>query len=251
MADQPNLFEGDKPKDAPKTTQTSEELVATLVGEGKKYKTVSELAKAYMEADEFIDTLKSENQQFREKLASSKTVEDVIQRLEAGRTAAPVDKPEDKGTSKEALSADAIAKIVRETVTGLKSQEVKQANLLKADAELRKIYGDKTQEVFNQRADTPEKKAALKLLAEADPSQFLLLFKEGKAPASGAADGSSTRNSAAVGDTNASHRVNDPACKEYWTELRRKEPKKYYSQAEQLRMNRLATADPGKFFGTA
>jgi hypothetical protein len=49
---------------------TGENLLATLVGEGKKYKTMEDLAKSKLEGDLFIDTLKTENRAYREALLS-------------------------------------------------------------------------------------------------------------------------------------------------------------------------------------
>lgn len=233
----------------PAKDQTVDEVVATLVGEGRKYKSVKDLATAYMKADEFIETLKGENLGLREKLASAKTVDEVLTRLQQGQTAATNDKGETRQTPSVSVSAEAIAKIVRETVTGMETEATRAANLAKADAEMRKAFGEKAQEAFAQVADTPEKKAAFKALASVDPAQFLKLFRQGDKPQGGGADSGGTINSAALGDAQASYRVSDAGCKEYYDNMRRKEPRKYYSQDVQLAMNRAAQADSAKFFG--
>jgi hypothetical protein len=74
-----------------------------LVGDGKKYKTVEELAKAYKNADQFIETLKTEKRdveaQYHETLAKSRSVEEILAALneskttivEVPQTQAPVD----------------------------------------------------------------------------------------------------------------------------------------------------------------
>mgnify|MGYP000205087855 CR=1 FL=1 len=59
-------------------TQTTSDIVSALVGEGKKYKTLDDLAKGYINADGFIEQLKAENRELKEKATAAKTVDDVI-----------------------------------------------------------------------------------------------------------------------------------------------------------------------------
>lgn len=68
------------------------EILAELVGEGRKYKSVEDLAKSRIEADKFIDQLKGELKTVRtefDRLAderkNSKTIEDVLKALESPR----------------------------------------------------------------------------------------------------------------------------------------------------------------------
>lgn len=60
---------------------TEVDYLANLVGEGKKYKSAAELAKAYANADQFIETLKTEKQALEAKTAEAKTVDDIIAKL--------------------------------------------------------------------------------------------------------------------------------------------------------------------------
>src|SRR5690606_26975993 len=62
-----DVFNGNpvtEPTPAPVTTQ-EQAAIDLLVGEDKKYKTVEDLAKSRLEADEFIERLKRENAEMR------------------------------------------------------------------------------------------------------------------------------------------------------------------------------------------
>src|SRR5687767_9591535 len=82
--------------------------LAILVGEGRKYKTVEELAKAYIHIDGFAETLKGENTKLREDLAKSTTLDQVLERLKAQPSKTVPDQDDKKGTT--VLSSEAVAK---------------------------------------------------------------------------------------------------------------------------------------------
>lgn len=253
MADQATTIftapdQGDSQNQKPATQQspTKDATLSALVGEGQKYKSVDELAKAYIEADAFVERLKSENADLRQKAASAKTVDDVLQRLEQQKAST-----QDQGAANrpQGLAADEIAKIVRETVTGLETERSRKDNLLKADAAMKKLFGEKAKEMFEAQAPSQEQRTALMTLASVDPDKFVKLFSP-SAPASRTqTDSGSTVNTAALADTNQSARVMDPGCKEYFETLRKKSPKEYYSAANQLAMHKAAQANPEKYFG--
>ena len=253
MADQAtSIFpdQGNKPAEntSAKPADSGNDPLAVLVGEGRKYKTVADLAKAYMEADGFLEKIKGENAELREKVASAKTVDDVLQRLKQPE-ASTQDQGADKGA--KSLSADDVAKIVRDTLTGLETQKSRQDNLLKADAAMKKQFGEKAGEVFAKMADTPEKKQALTQLASVAPDKFVQLVIPAATTSGTQTDSGTTVNSAALADTNQSARTTDPGCKEYFETMRR-DPKRrneYYSSANQLAMHKAAQANPEKFFG--
>ena len=221
--------------------------LAILVGETRKYKTADELAKAYIHADEFAERLKAENAALRAEAAKAKTVQDVLDRLNAEEGRNTQDQGGKKTDTQSSLSASEVATIVRDTLTGLETQRSKESNLKKADADMRKLFGDKAAEVFQKEAATPEMRKALMDLAAVSPEKFVALFQKPQAGGT-QTDSRSTVNTSALTDTGLQGRVLDPGCKEFYDALRRKEPGKYYSSAVQLQMTRAAEADPAKFF---
>jgi len=94
---------------APATTDAG--LFTALVGEGQKYKTPEELAKAYTNADQFIETLKEENRKLREQAASAKTIDEVLERMSKQNVA-----PEDDTPPVAGITPDVVQQLVEKTL---------------------------------------------------------------------------------------------------------------------------------------
>jgi hypothetical protein len=217
--------------------------LALLVGEGRKYKTVEDLAKGYINADEHVETLKGDNLKLREEAVKGKTLSDVFERIEQNRKAAG----DTTSVTAKAITAADIAKLVDERITGRETAKTREDNLRKAEAALTVKYGDKAKEVYLARGDTPEKRKALNDLAAVDPSSFEALFTT-QAIVGNPADGSTKGGDRIVTDT-PTGRALDPDCKEFYDVMRRKTPQKYYSQVVQLEMHKKLAANTAKFLG--
>lgn len=248
MADQPSVFESPKPTENVATKPSPKE---TLVGEGRKYKSEDELAEAYMNADSFIEKLKEENRKLREEFSAEKARADTLDKLVLRHQSEPVDQaPATNGAAgAPSLSPEQIRLLVRQEVTGRETESKKTANLQKADAALKSMFGEKALEVYRKAATDDATHEAYMSLAAVNPDAFVKLFQTASAAPSAQADAGTTHNTVAVGDPNNSGRVNDPGTKEYYEALRKKERNKYYSHAVQLQMTKAAEADPDKFFG--
>lgn len=231
--------EGEKPDSSEK--DQSQGALAMLVGEGRKYKTVEDLAKAYINADQHIGTLESDNASLKEQVAKGKTVDEVLERLEQDRQRSGDDK-----SHAQSISVADIAKIVEAQITGRETAKAKNENIAKAQALLVQKFGDKAKEVFLAAADTKEKLRAMNELAAVSPDLFAQLFSTSP-DVRNATDGSN-KGKEATGQT-ATGRAADPDCKEYYDEMRRKDPRKFYSQSVQLEMHKRALANPTKFKG--
>jgi hypothetical protein len=245
MADQPNkdVFNTDPNanKDAPK------DLIAELVGDGKKYKTVEELARGRIEADVHIVRLETEAKDLREKLAKAKAIEDVLEAVKANAASAKdTPDPKDAPATGTSLTAEQVAKIVATQVTGLRTQEVKATNLAKANAEMVKLFGDKAQEVYQKEANTPELQKVYKELAETNPEKFVSLFHKPE-PKNQTLDNGG-KNTAALPNLNTLTGV-QPGTQAYYAKLRKENPKLYMSPTVQLKMHADALSDPDKYFG--
>lgn len=241
--------QGQPPASQTPANQPTAGELAVLVGEGRKYKTVDELAKAYLNADGFIEQLKTENQKLREEVAKGKTVDDLMERIKAQPAAQAPATQQTPAQSAGAITAEQVAKIVSDTVTGLETKRTKDANLAKADAEMRRLFGDKAGEVFAKEADTPEKRRVLQELASVDPAKFVALFQRPTQAAGARPDSGTSFNTGALDPTAIAGRAADPSTKEYYDNLRRTKPNEYYSAAVQLQMQRAAVANPNRFFG--
>jgi hypothetical protein len=240
MPDNGSVFNADNANSNAPSIGTDGNILEVLVGDGRKYKTVEDLAKGYINADEFVETLKGENATLKEQLVKAKTVEDVLERLNKANERAPADQP-------VKVEAPDIARIVKETVTGLETQKVREMNLSLADRKMAELFGEKAQEVFNSYASTPELKATLTQLASVSPDKFIAIFDKRTEQNVSSSASTGGVNTAAFGMTKPA--VSDPSTKFFYDEMRRKQPQKYYSQEVQLAMHKAAQANPNKFFG--
>lgn len=223
------------------------DLIAELVGEGKKYKTVDELARSRLEADIHIAKVEKENKEMRDKLAGAKSIEDVLEAVKAKSVSAeenPDNKVVEKATN--SMTPEQVAKIVAEQVTGLRTREQKETNLAKANAEMVKLYGDKAQEVYQKEANTPELQRVYRELAETNPEKFVALFHKPESKQQSLDTGG--KNTAALPSLNQITGVQQ-GTQAFYSKLRKENIKLYMSPAVQLQMHADALKDPDKYFG--
>lgn len=224
-------------------------LVEALVGDGRKYKSVEELAKAYTSADDFIEQLKTENAELRNAAAAGKTVDDILEQLNKNGQKPPETPPGNAGQGSKstgaAATAEDIARIVRETVTGLETQKAQESNLLKADRLMKEKFGDDAKKVFADTAVNATLRTAYMNLAAVDPEKFVNLFAPKQQQQSTQSDSNSTVNTAS--NFNNPNAVNVEGTKEYFTNIRRTNPTLYYSQDFQVKMDKLVRENPSKY----
>jgi hypothetical protein len=228
------------------TTTASEtpdsNLFAALVGETQKYKTPEDLAKAYTNADQFIETLKEENRKLREQAASAKTIDEVLERMSTQRSA-----PEDDTPPAQGLTPDVVQQLVEQTLQGREAAKSKEQNLLTADRLMKEKFGDKAAELFKQRAANPQKAKILMELAATDPVEFVNLF---------AGQPQTTGNNMDTGSTNTTSvsssggdRSKIVGTKEWATKVRKEDPNTYWSQDFQYKLQQTVSKNPSLYFG--
>lgn len=244
MDDQSSVFADDQSVDEQAQT-TEQTLVEALVGEGRKYSTVEELAKAYINADEFIDTLKEENNELRAKYTKAKTIDDVLERLQQQTTNSQDEESEQNGHI--SVSVADIQAIVADTVTGLETSKTRQANQAAADRALKERFGDKAGEIFKSVANTPELKRIYTELAQVDPQRFVALFDSVPKNTSQVDSGSSVASTQMHFST--SNRAATVGAKEYYDNVRRTNPSLYYSQQFQIDMDKTIRNNPKVYYG--
>lgn len=234
--------EAGKP-DASKGGDNPQGALALLVGEGRKYKTIEDLAKGYLNADEHLEVLKNDNVKLKAEAVKGKTLDEVLERVEQGRKQSGDTSP----VSQKGVTAEDIARLVDERMTGRETARTRTENISKAEALLKEKYGEKAKDVYLTKGDTPAKRKALNDLAAVDPDSFAALFST-QAIVGNPADGSNKGGERQVSQT-TSGRTNDPNCKEFYDVMRKKEPSKYYSTAVQLEMHKKLSTDSTKFLG--
>jgi hypothetical protein len=221
-----------------KTEETG--LLTALVGEKQKYRSVEELAKGYVNADEHIKRLEEENRKLREAQAAAKTLDDVLERMqtkqEEPKTQAPV----------QAVSAEQIAQLVEQTLTGRETAKTREANLLAADKLMKEKFGDKAAEVFKGRASTPELQRVYMEMAAIDPQQFIGMFG-GSAPAPQGNVAMPSVSTTSVSPS--SNRVNVEWSKEWVAKTRKENPTLYWSTEFQSKLASTVAQNPSLYFG--
>lgn len=173
MAD---LFNNDQTKQTP----VQPDAIKDLVGEGKKFKTVEDLAKGKLESDAFIEQLKTEQAALRKQL------EELDKKAKEGATLKELmdklAKPNSNGESgtPPALNQDEMKKLVLNTVEQREKELARVTNRAQAnDTLLQKFSGDaaKASAYLDARAkDLGLSKEALGELSETSPSAFAQLL---------------------------------------------------------------------------
>lgn len=122
----------------------------TLVGEGKKFKTVEDLAKGKIEADEYIKQLHKEAEEYRAELSARISVEEALNKVKEQ----PVVEVTSQTTHEERQDKELpdIDSIVSEKIKTITAQQKANENELKSDQMMREKYGDKAKETMETRS---------------------------------------------------------------------------------------------------
>lgn len=126
-----------------------------LVGEGRKYKSPDELAKAYNHADAFIESQKAERQRLEAEL---KVLKDIVEARQKPSDA-PKDEAKPSGQEPPVKNPDPkadvdIGELVRQELASANEQKKKTDNINRAAEALNRVYGSpsKAQEAIRSKA---------------------------------------------------------------------------------------------------
>lgn len=146
--------------------------LSELVGEGKKFKSVDDLAKGKVSADQFIETLKREKDELESKLTGLQ----VEIEKQKKTTVTPTTTPQSSLTE-ESLQALIDKKLSEREVTATRTK-----NLDNAKKHLMDNYGEKAEEVLAKQASSiGVSKEKLFEIASDTPALFFRLFPVEKA----------------------------------------------------------------------
>ncbi len=172
-----DIFSQDKGNEGAPT----DNVVAQLVGEGKKFATIEDLAKGKQEADQFIEQLQNENKLAREQLtelesrkAKEASVADLVD---------AVKKANEQATEEgdQPISEDRLSTMVREIMEGEHEAQTRADNRARANkAVLDKVQGDveAAKSYVAERAKELNMSVEnLETLSENSPSAFLKLIE--------------------------------------------------------------------------
>lgn len=238
-----DIFNGET-TNPPASTQTTGS-VEELVGEGKKFATVEDLAKGKAEADIFIEQLKKEQAELRSDLDQRLSAQDLLEEIRKEREAqlSASNSPAQENTT-PSLGTDDIANLVKNTVKQLGVQETAEQNILAVDTKMKELFGDKAQEVMIQKAKENEVSVDfLKDAAAKSPKAFFnVLGLANQKPATpsmtqGTVDMSGTEPRSNAGNSWQDYEI-----------MRRENPKLYWKPETQIRLLK-SKQEQGESFG--
>lgn len=255
MAEETLFDQAAKPNEPAPATPTSEEAVQNFleeyVGEGKKYKSVEELAKAKHHADKHIDELKTDLTSLKdfvaaqfEQMANKRNEEPKgPKEVDGERQPAPAAPPEADGEDLEAR----IAKILEERDETSRLQ--KNANL--AQEVMIEHFGSQEEAVKAVRQKAEEMGVSPQFLADTafrSPKALFNLMginpdEKPRTPTTPAS--SSDVNPRMMDKTNPNPKQGTMA---YYDQLRRSDPKKYWSVDVQSQLMKDALERGSDFF---
>lgn len=221
---------------------TPQSPVTELVGEGRKYATVEDLAKSRVEADKYIQQLEAENAQYRDWTQSR--IEQFRQPPVEDTQPAVLEEP-----AQRAPEVDLEARI-RETLEKTDREKTLARNVNEVSQKLVDVYGtpEKANQVVAQRAR--ELGVSLDFLmqtAAASPKAFYAQI--GVDPATRPAPLSATGsvNPAALAAANPQTAA-APGTYKYYEQLRQTNPKLYNKPQTQFQMHKDAMEKGTAFF---
>lgn len=213
-----------------------------LVGEGKKYRTVEDLAKAQLAAQEHITRLESENGEFRNGLQR-----DILSREQQTQRNTPPEGNQDQGNQSQRAPQEDLAERIREVTRQDREQEKARTNVTTVTDRLTEVYG--TAEAANAAmvAKARELEVPLKWLmdqAALSPTAFYKTVDLDAKPSQAPAPRGQFNTGALQSQTAGTAKAGTYA---YYEELRKTNPKVYNLPKTQLEMHKQAMENPNFF----
>lgn len=205
---------------------TAQVSIDQLVGEGKKYATVDELAKAYLNAEQFIGRLKDEKSGVLTDLERLQLELEATKRTEREPA---VQQPEHKPAAVEPEKIDLDARI-REALEAADQQKTVTRNVQEVTQKLLDTFGDDVKANEFVKAKARDLGVSVEFLQDAaakSPKGFYSLVGLDSAPRQQASAAHSDVNAAALARHNAND-VNTPGTKAYFDKIRKEDPKRYW-----------------------
>jgi len=223
--------------------------IEDLVGEGKKFKTVEDAIRGKLEADRFIEQLKSELGGLREELNTRIKLEEFMDQFKntSPQQSQPSgDNQDRRGGDDTALSPDTIRKLLDEELQKREQVNTAKQNLSSVKQKLAETFGSN----YATRLDAEAKKLGvsrdfLNNMAATSPNAFLRLVGVDTTVTRTDGDIFTPPTSQNTGSTQSSGTSRNQT---YYNKLKAQDPKAYWSPAVQNEMHREAMRQGEAFF---
>lgn len=222
-----------------------------LVGEGKKFKDLESLARGKHEADQFIARLLKEQNELRKDMEARLSLEELVSKIGSNTSGgANSQQPQSASEGRNNENSDNshtktvdINELVEAAIGRKQTELARQANLATVEAELKATWGSDYANKLRKAVETlgvsPDfiddvaakaPKAAVALLLGGEPSK-----------SKGTVNAAPVRSS--VNTQGMASASNDASrSKEYYSKLRKENPKAYWSPKVQMEIHELALA---------
>jgi hypothetical protein len=238
-------------KRQPTNTAPASTFIDQVVGEGKKYSSVEELAKGQMNGDQYINQLKEELEGIRGELDKRLTAEEMVQEIKREREELKANQNATENTTPQ-YNEEAVTDLISKTFDAREGKKVAEANINVVDAKMKELYGnDKAAQVVKDKAQAMG--VSLDWLQDAaakSPSAFFSVMGislEGGKTTTPSATVSSTTNTQAVEQVHASGIQQDTW--KHFEEIRKSDPRTYWKAETQQRLFK-ARNEKGESFYT-
>lgn len=164
--------------EAPNQTTNTEDVITTLVGEGKKFKSVEDLAKGKLQADSHIAKIEAENRDLRKAVEDLKTQSN--QQVALTELVEALKNKQSTDGNPQALDLEQLTGIVRNVNKEERENQIRTANRNRVNEEILKIAGGdvgKAREIVTQRAsELGLDLDTIRSLSERSPSAILAIL---------------------------------------------------------------------------
>jgi hypothetical protein len=227
-------------------TTVSDDPIEALVGEGKKFKDIQSLAKGKLDSDKHIHNLESELAGLREELEQRISLEQFLDRLE--QTPEPKkDEPTKTPQEGQSVTQEDITKTVKQILSTEKDVSTRQSNVDFVKQQLEKAWGKDYQAKLKEISDEAGGQGFLESVAETNPKAFLKLVGVGTQVQNqqvNTDDVTPPRSQVSSFIPSNSNKQNYAS----FEKMRKEDPKRYWSAANQLQMHKIAEDMGDSFF---
>ncbi|MGE3523031.1 MAG: hypothetical protein AB7I96_09220 [Candidatus Dadabacteria bacterium] len=203
------------------------------IGEGKKYKTPDEALQSVPHAQEHIRKLEQTLNEMRDELASRSKLDDLIQRLDTQNSMGNGGEPSTSAQPVESFDPLKVQSLLDEMLTKRELEAKTKANLGQVVTSLKAQFGDQAEAAYVAKArELGLSKQEFDQIAARSPQMVLAHFP--KQESRGNVATRSDVNPAALPSIGGNAK---PGTHAWYKELRKADPKSYFSKEVQVRMH--------------
>lgn len=227
-----------------------------LVGEGKKFRTNEDLAKAKAESDRFIQQLQGELQGLRQELSTRQTLEQLMDKIGSREDSSIANQSHNQNSNGgdngnvKSLTEEDIARLVESRLSEAEKARVHRSNLAAVQQALVESFGqDYVTHLKAKAAELGVTEEYLNTMAKETPKAFLKLVEVGNAPkATTPGLFSPPASSGLPSPSNKAFSPTGIPKLSFYEDLRKKDPSRYWSPEVQNKMHKDAMALGESFF---